>query len=246
MKKAYVYGMAGLVTAAVGVTAASGLWDGAESDAGEQHVPAALASTAVTPNAAPTATPAPAAVQVAPAAPVAAPGPVVKVAKPEARAAAHQQHKKPVKKANRPRPSVVHAAVVKNHVTPPVKPIAQPVKPIAVAVPNADPVVSARQSLDNASKAVKDARRLLDTASADVKHARSELKKVKQCDGKHRPQAKKTTRVKDRPVAAGQTTSGSSVSVSLDSSQVKPGQSKTITKSTSDGSAWSSVTVTRK
>jgi hypothetical protein len=237
MKKAYVYGMAGLVTAAVGVTAASGLWDGAESDAGEQHVPTALASTTTTPKAAPApaATPVPAPVQVA------VPAPAVKVAKPEARAVTHRTPKKPVKRADRPRPSVVRAAVVKQHVTPPVQPIVKPVavaKPIAVALPVADPVTSARQALDNASRAVKDARRLLDTASADVKHAKSELRKVKHCNHKQPPQVKKTKQSK--------TTGSRTVSVSLDSSQVQPGQTKTITKSTADGSAWSSVTVTRK
>ncbi|SFW78318.1 hypothetical protein [Amycolatopsis australiensis] len=251
MKKAYVYGMAGLVTAAVGVTAASGLFDGAESSAGESQ--ALAATTGATPKPAPVRQEAPPpAVRVVPA-PVAEPA---AQAVPVAKSAEHAPARKakPVqrthhKKADRPRPAVVRAAAVE-HLGP--RQAATAVRPIAIVVPpRPDPATIARQALDDAAQAVKNARRLVDDASAEVKRAKSDLEQFKHAKaehGKHKAPAKKPKGKpapvhKVKPVT---TPKGSgTVSVSLDSSQVKPGQTRTVTKSTADGSAWSSVTVTR-
>src|SRR4051794_14840346 len=103
MKKAYVYGMAGLVTAAVGVTAASGVFDGAETAASAPQAPVLANAASAAPKPAPVqaVTPPAATVHVvpdAPAAPAAKPAPVAKTTRSDARTVAH-----------RPRPAVVRA-----------------------------------------------------------------------------------------------------------------------------------------
>lgn len=156
---------------------------------------------------------------------------------PVAKAAKPVTHRPTVK---RPRP-VVRAAVARQNRAPQAKPIAL----VVVAKPDGGSVADAKKALENARQAVTNARYLVEAASAEVKHAKTELAKAERDLGKH---AKKTKRVKQKhPVRKTEAKSSSSdVSVSLESSQVKPGESRTVTKSTSDGLAWSIVTVSRK
>lgn len=99
-------------------------------------------------------------------------------------------------------------------------------------------------------KSVEKAKKRVAEADAKVKQAKVELRKSRSEAAKARAELAKLTagktphgkpHVLPRPI----THPGGKVHVSLDSSQVKPGQSRTITKTSPDGSASSSVTVSR-
>ncbi|SDW25507.1 hypothetical protein SAMN05421504_10179 [Amycolatopsis xylanica] len=102
-------------------------------------------------------------------------------------------------------------------------------------------------AVDKAAKRVAAADAKVKQAKTDLRKARSEAAKAraelaKLTSGTKPPSSKPPKpRVLPRPIAH----PGGKVHVSLDSSQVKPGQTRTITQTSADGSATSSVTVSR-
>lgn len=286
-RKMYVYGVAGLAAAAVGASAAGGLFSG--SDEGEQ----AQASTTLAGQSGAVAPPvkAPAVVPpkvaapvvpVVPAVPAAKPAPVAKVATVKPKTVKRdyqpvvQRKANPVRKATTSAPKIMRAAAA----TPAVRPIVLvlPMQP-PVTKPVDNSVTEAKKRLDAAEEALSKAKGLVDQAEDQVEKAESDVKKTKEelnkakktknDKGKHDPRKqdkdknKKDDDKKDdkakhdgkakqvvkpvgkpKPVTDGKKDSNK-VEVSLSSKDVKPGQTRTITKTTPDGSASSTVTVTR-
>ncbi|WET82421.1 hypothetical protein P3102_15020 [Amycolatopsis sp. QT-25] len=254
IKRAGVLGVAGLTTAAVGAWT-FGAFDGTEQPAAAAPAgqvaaaaqkPTAVPKTLVAPttplvqNVAP-----PAKVPVVPAARVVPVKKVAKVAKVASTAP-------PKKKVSRPavRTPVVKTAVVEPAVTTdsrelrllPLPPRVGVVGGPAAAVP--ENLKKITESVDKATGSLDKAKKLVDQANAEVKKAKGEVDKVKGelkklKSGKH----------KHHPEKAGKKDGGKRSEaghVSVNSKGMKPGQTRTVTTSSPDGSSWSSATVTVK
>ncbi|MEU3626186.1 hypothetical protein BS329_37535 [Amycolatopsis coloradensis] len=248
IKRAGVIGVAGLTTAAVGA------WTfGAFGGADEPAVAAPsgqVAAAAQKPAGAPKSTVAPVVQNVVPPAvvpvvPAAQAAPVKKVAKVVPAST-------PKKKVSRPaaRPLVVKTAVAKPATTTDsrelrilrLSPRVNVVSGPAAAVPkNLEKIT---ESVDKATGSLDKAEKLIDQANAEVKKAKGEvgkakgeLKKLK--SGKHRHHPEKAGKKDDgkRPHVG---------HVSVSSKGMKPGQTRTVSTSSPDGSSWSSATVTVK
>lgn len=247
IKRAGVLGVAGLTTAAVGAWT-FGAFDGAD-EATASATPAPAAATAPKPVAAPQQQPAapvnPLVQQVAPpaaipAAPAAKPVPVKQVAKIKPAAVT-------VKKVERQktRLPVVKAAVTKDS--------RAELRPRVIVVEKPAPVVreSAKKIIESVAKAngsLDTAKKLVDKAGDEVKKAKSELDKAKSelkklKAEKHKHSKDKGKSSESRKQTEKRTGTGH---VSVDSKGLKPGQTRTVTTSSPDGSSWSSATVTVK
>ncbi|WP_410651310.1 hypothetical protein [Amycolatopsis sp. cmx-4-54] len=254
IKRVGVLGVAGLTTAAVGAWT-FGAFDGtdeATASAAPAAAPAPAAATAPKPVAAPQQQAAPVnplVQQVAPpaavpAAPAAKPVPVKKVAKIKPAAVT-------VKKVERQktRHPVVKAAVTKDgrvQLPPRVIVVEKP----APVVPESskkiiESVAKANGSLDTAKKLIDKAGDEVKKAKGELDKAKSELKKLKADKHKHSKDKGKNTenRKQAKPAPVKGTGTGH---VSVDSKGLKPGQTRTATTSSPDGSSWSSATVTVK
>ncbi|MFE6612055.1 hypothetical protein [Amycolatopsis sp. NPDC057786] len=245
IKRVGVLGVAGLTTAAVGAWT-FGAFDGTD-EATASATPAPAAAAAPKPAVAPQQPAAPVnplVQQVAPpaavpAAPAAKPVPVKKVAKIKPAAVT-------VKKVERQktRHPVVKAAVSKESRVQP-RPRVIVVEKPAPVVPESskkkivESVAKATGSLDTAKKLVDKAGDEVKKAKSELDKAKKELKKLKSEKHKHSKEKGKQT----KPAPGKGTGTGH---VSVDSKGLKPGQTRTVTTSSPDGSSWSSATVTVK
>ncbi len=235
IKRAGVIGVAGLTTAAVGAWT-FGAFDGGQevSASPANHVAAAPKQAA-----APVAPPVQKAVSpaVVPAAAAAKPVQVKKVAKvTKAKPVVKQTKKVHRQKARTP---VVKTAAAKDvRQVQPIRfvPRVVVVEKPAAAVPSgvkkiAESVGKANGSLAKAEKLVDQARGEVKKAKGELDKAKGELKKLKSAKHTHRHQHGKP---------------GHRGSVSVDGKGLKPGQSRTASTSSPDGSSWSSATVSVK
>jgi hypothetical protein len=252
IKRVGVIGVAGLATATVGAWT-FGAFDGADEPTAAA---APVAATAPKPAAAPQqqqqAAPVnpliqkvapPAAI---PAAPAAQPVPVKKVAKIKPATA-------PEKKVQRQktRTPVVKAAVAKDSRE--LRLVQLPPRVIVVEKPAPAATDSSKkinESVDKANGSLDKAKKLIDQAGNEVKKAKGELdkakgelKKLKSGKHKHGHSPEKAKHDKQKRTNTGYQKQTNTGHVSVDSKGLKPGQSRTATTSSPDGSSWSSATV---
>ncbi|WP_410599512.1 hypothetical protein [Amycolatopsis sp. lyj-90] len=236
IKRAGVIGVAGLTTAAVGAWT-FGAFDGGQevSASPANHVAAApkQAAVPVAPPVQKAASPA-----VVPAAAAAKPVQVKKVAKVTKAKPVVKQTKKKVHRQKVRTPVVKTTAAKDARQVQPIRfvPRVVVVEKPAAAVPSgvqkiAESVGKANGSLAKAEKLVDQARGEVKKAKGELDKAKGELKKLKSAKHTHRHQHGKP---------------GHRGSVSVDSKGLKPGQSRTASTSSPNGSSWSSATVSVK
>lgn len=204
-----------------------------------------------------------------PAVPVAKPVSVAKVATVKPKTVKRdyqpvvQRKANPVRKPTTSAPKIMRAAAATSSVRPVV--MVLPMQP-PVTKPVNSSVTEAKKRLDAAEEALSKAKGLVDQAEDQVKKAESDVKKAKEelnkakktknDKGKHDPRKHDKTKHESKakpvakPVAKPKTVTdgkkdSNKLEVSLSSKDVKPGQSRTITKSTPDGSSTVTATVTR-
>jgi type IV secretory pathway VirB10-like protein len=232
VKRVAAAGVAGLAGVAVGVTTVNLMSD--DGDAGQvktaaaQPAPARPAAAPVLPVAAPVVAPAIAAPAVAPKA-VAKPGvkkpvPVVKVAP----VVKEQQQRSPVRQAVQPPQATEKLKFV---VVIPEKPVAPPAQ---------SRLDKAKAAVDSAEKHVGEAEESLGQAKSKLKEAKSELDQARK---EHKASKdKRDFGEKLREKHTEHQKKPGKVEVKLSSADAKPGESRTITKNTSNGSVSVSVT----
>ncbi|MBB5851284.1 hypothetical protein ACFQ05_38310 [Amycolatopsis umgeniensis] len=228
IKRAGVIGVAGLTTAAVGAWT-FGAFEGGEVSASPANHVAAAPNQAAAPVAPPVqkvASPA-----VVPAAAAAKPVQVKKVARVTKAKPVVKQTKKKVhrQKASTPVVKTATAKDVKE-----VQPIRFVPRVVVVEKPTAVP-----SGVKKAAESLAKAEKLVDQAKNEVKKAKDELKKLKSAKHSHRHQHQHQHRHQHGKA-------GHRGSVSVDSKGLKPGQSRTASTSSPDGSSWSSATVSVK